>query len=120
MGKKILLIDDDIDIRDTITFLLTNAGYTVDTCCHGQDIFTTIEQSSPDLILLDVHIGEVDGRDLCKLIRSNPKTSFIPILMVSSIENIYNIINEHGANDVIEKPFTEEILLTRISRQLGF
>ncbi len=114
MNKKILVVDDDDDIREIIEFLLTQAGFRVSICSNGKDIFRTIDRTRPDLILLDIDLGEMDGRNICKAIKSNPETDSIPVIIVSAEENIYNTILDVGANDVIPKLFTEQVLLDRV------
>ena len=111
-------MEDEENVRDTIELLLVNNGFEVFTCCHGNGIFETLKETTPDLILLDILLGEIDGRTICKEIKSNPDTAHIPIIIISSVYDIFNIIIEEKANDVIPKPFTEEVLLSRIRRQL--
>lgn len=120
MNKRILVVDDDENIRDTMELLLGIAGFTVSMCATGKDIFNTIAKENPDLLLLDIYLGELDGREICKAIKKNPATSSIPVIMVSVDEKIYNTISANGANDVVAKPFTEETLLSRVKRQLAF
>ena len=119
MTTRILVVEDDENIRETIEFLLCGAGYEVATCSTGKDIFVSIENYQPHLILLDILLGELNGRDICRAIKNNRKTSNIPVIIISSMHNIYNTIADEGANDVIAKPFTEDILLSRINRQLA-
>ena len=119
MSIRILVVEDDENIRETIEFLLCRAGYEVSTCSTGKDIFTSIENYNPHLILLDILLGELNGRDICRAIKKNRETSHIPVIIISSMHNVYNAIADEGANDVIAKPFTEDILLTRINRQLA-
>ena len=119
MSKRILVIDDDENVRDTISLLLRHKGFTVFTCSTGREIFQTIQRTTPDLILLDVMLGELDGRAICKAIKNNPITSYIPVIILSGVYNIYNIILDEKANDVLPKPFTEDVLLARVGRQLS-
>lgn len=118
MNARILLIEDDEDVREVIQLLLTRAGYQVFTSATGKDVFSLIDYCQPHLILLDILLGELNGRDICNSIKSNPETSQIPVIIVSSLHNIYNTIADEGANDIIAKPFTEQILLARVQRQL--
>lgn len=118
MNTRILVIEDDEDVREVIQLLLTKAGYQVFTSATGKDIFSLIHDYQPHLILIDILLGDLNGRDICKSIKSSPETSHIPVIIVSSLDNIYNTIADEGANDIIAKPFTEEILLGRIQRQL--
>lgn len=119
MNKRILIVEDDENVRDTMELLLSQAGFSVFTCSTGKDIFNTLTTTAPDVILLDVLLGDLDGRDICKAIKNHPETAHIPVIIVSSVLNIFNIILDEKANDVISKPFTEDILLTRVKRQLS-
>lgn len=119
MKKRILVVEDDENIRDVLELLLARAGFTVFTSATGKDIFNTIQNISPDLILLDVLLGELDGRDICKALKTHMETAHIPVIIVSGVYNIFSTIVEAKANDVISKPFTEEILLRRVQRQLS-
>lgn len=118
MDKRILVIEDEDNVRETLDLILANAGFSVRTSATGIDIFNIIEQFHPDVILLDVMLDEIDGRDICKAIKQNPATNQIPVVMLSAVPDIYNAISDVGANDVISKPFDENILLSRIERQL--
>jgi len=118
MDKRILVIDDEDDVRETVDLLLSRAGFDVESFSTAKDIFKTIEEFNPDVILLDVVLGELDGRDICKAIKSDSSTNHIPVLMLSGIPDVYNAITDVGANDVISKPFDEATLLNRINRQL--
>ena len=118
MSKKILVIDDDENVLEVIQMLLSQAGYEVFTSVTGKDIFDLIHDCHPHVILLDILLGELNGKDLCRAVKSHPETSHIPVIIVSSLQNIYNTIVDEGANDIISKPFTEEILLARVQRQL--
>lgn len=118
MSKSILIVEDDENVRATMELLLSHAGFKVILSSTGKDIYQIIGQQKPDLILLDVFLGDLDGRDICRELKNNPDTSDIPIIIVSSLYNIYNTILEEKANDVIPKPFTEDILLSRVQRHM--
>jgi two-component system phosphate regulon response regulator PhoB len=119
MNKRILIIEDDENVRETLEFLLRHNGFTISTCSSGRDFFNTIKRTAPDLILLDIVLGELDGRDICKMIKDRTETAHIPIIIISSVHDIFNSILDQNANDVIPKPFTEEVLLNRVQRQLS-
>lgn len=118
MDKRILVIEDEDNVRETLDLILTNAGFSVQTSATGINIFNIIEEFKADVILLDVMLEELDGRDICKAIKQNPATAHIPVIMLSAVPDVYNAISDVGANDVISKPFDEKILLSRIERQL--
>ncbi|MEJ7691472.1 response regulator [Daejeonella sp.] len=118
MNKTIVVIEDDINVLETVTSILSYNGYTVKgfKCCP--DILDLIDTHKPDLILLDLLLEKEDGREICKTIKGNEATSGISVIIMSGAQDIYNVILECGANDVIKKPFTEEILLSRVERQI--
>jgi len=119
MCRRVLLIEDEEHVRETLQLLLTNAGYLVTASANGKNIFDLIEEFNPSLILLDILLDEMDGREICKAVKSTPSTASIPIIILSAVQDIYNSIIDFGANDVIAKPFDERTLLNRIERQLS-
>ena len=119
MDRRILVIEDEDNVRETIDLLLRNAGFTVQSFPTGKEVFSAIGNFNPDVILLDVMLDDMDGRDICKSIKSDPVTHHIPVLMLSGVPDVYNAIADVGANDVISKPFDEKTLINRIERQLS-
>ena len=119
MDKKVVILEDEDNVRETIELLLTNAGFTVKSFATGNEILKTIQEFNPDVILLDVILGDIDGRNICREIKANSITSHIPVIMFSGVPDVYNAILDVGANDVISKPFDETTLLNRIDRQLS-
>lgn len=119
MDKRVILVEDEDNVRETLDLLLTKAGYTVRSSATGTDIFDTISEFNPDVILLDVLLDDLDGRDICKAIKGNEITSHIPVIMLSAVPDVYNAITDAGANDVVSKPFDEKTLISRIERQLS-
>ena len=119
MDKRVIVIEDEDNVRETLDLLLSNAGFTVSSSATGTEIFSTITEFNPDIILLDVMLDDLDGRDICKAIKQNPVTSHIPVIMLSGVADVYNAIADVGANDVVSKPFDEQTLLKRIERQLS-
>ena len=119
MNPGILIIEDEEHVRETLTLLLENADYRVKALAGTTGLNEAIQEFKPDVILLDIILKNEDGRTICLDLKSNPKTSSIPILILSAIPEIYNTISEVGANDVISKPFEERTLLSRIQRQLS-
>ena len=118
MSNRVLFIEDEDNVRETISLLLQGAGYVVRTYATGENIFEKISEFKPDLILLDIILGDLDGREICRDIKSNPETTHIPVIILSAVPEIYNTIMDVGANDIVAKPFEENVLLSRIQRQL--
>lgn len=118
--KRILAVDDNQDILEVLRYILEDSGYEVDTLSDGHDLFQQIEKSHPDLILLDIMLGDMDGRVLCKNVKQSAETQDIPIILVSATHNIEDSIKQIGApNDFIAKPFDIHVLLNSIERQLA-
>ncbi|MBS1738125.1 MAG: response regulator [Bacteroidetes bacterium] len=117
--SRILVIDDDVDILSVMEILLTMKGFSVETIANANNAVSKIENYLPDLILLDVLISGFDGRTICKEIKSNHKTSHIPIIMFSAHPGAEATIKDYGADDFIYKPFDVDYLLSRVNIQLG-
>ena len=115
---KILVVEDEIDIRELITFSLEQEGFEVYTAPTGEEGLHFAKKGGWGLILLDGNLPGIDGFEVCKRIRSEPSISQIPILMLTARTSEEDIIQglELGANDYIAKPFSIRILLARIKR----
>lgn len=115
-----MVLDDDDDILEVVAYLLTESGYTVKTLNRGYNIFDHIKDFTPDLILMDVLLADMDGRAICKEIKENPLTKSIPVILISGTHDLAAVLNLPGApNDFIAKPFDVDQLLDAIKRQLG-
>ena len=118
--RRILAVDDDSDILEVLQFILEDSGYEVDTLSDGNYLMEKIKERTPDLILLDIMLGNSDGRELCKAVKTEISTHNIPIIMISASHNVSSTINQEGApNDFIAKPFDISNLLSKIKDQLS-
>ena len=118
--RRILAVDDDHDILEVLQFILEDSGYKVDTLSDGHKLMATIQEKHPDLILLDIMLGNMDGRELCKLVKQKIDTQKIPVIMISASHNVGATLNqENGPNDFVAKPFDINVLLNSIKRQLS-
>jgi CheY-like chemotaxis protein len=104
MSKKILVVDDDESIVEVIQLLLESEGYQVESSLSG-DCIPDFPGGFPDLILLDVLLSGKDGREICKRLKSDPKTKHIPVIMLSAHVDANRLMRDSGADDFIEKPF---------------
>lgn len=113
--KKILVVDDDDDVLETIQLILEIGGYDVEPLNDASLIFERIDVFKPDLILLDIVLGKIDGRIICHQLKLNQSTKNIPILMMSGLYKL-NEINEMncGPDDFMPKPFKMNVLLEKI------
>lgn len=120
MAQKILVVDDEPDAVDLVQFNLSNAGYEVITAADGEEALKKARTHFPDLILLDVMLPEVDGLDVCKMLRRDSATSGIPIIMLTAraaeIDRILGL--ELGADDYVTKPFSPRELVLRVKNLL--
>ena len=114
MKKKIIVADDDKDIVAVLTMMLENVGYEVQSTANG---LTTqrVADYLPDLLLLDIWMAGVDGRDICKNLKSQQHTKHIPIIMISANQNTEQLAREAGADDFIAKPFDMDKLLEKVA-----
>ena len=124
-AKKILVVDDEKDTAEMIAALLELEGYQVLSALSGSEAMRILEVESQkvpesetpvDLILLDILLGDVDGRDICLKIKENEKLKFIPVIILtvrSSLQDKINSLNL-GADDYLTKPFINEELLAKV------
>jgi two-component system phosphate regulon response regulator PhoB len=117
---KILVVDDEPDALELVSFNLKSAGYEVVTADNGSEALKKARQHVPDLILLDVMLPEVDGLEVCKLLRRDPATAPIPIIMLTAkageIDRVLGL--ELGAEDYVTKPFSPRELVLRVKNLL--
>jgi len=118
MGKRILAIDDNEDILDTLNLILSLEGYEIHASLSPENIGNDIFNFKPDLILLDIQMGIYNGLDVCKKLKSNLHTQNIPVIIISSDESIEKAITEYSADDTIMKPFDISQLIHKVSKYL--
>ena len=114
--SKILIIDDEKDLVESIEYNLKKEGFTVSKAYDGQAGLKSAREKSPDLIILDLMLPEISGMDLCKIIKKEDRTAAIPIIMLtaktSQVDKIVGL--EIGADDYLTKPFDMRELIARI------
>jgi len=113
MGNKILVIDDDPGILEALTLTLEVYGYSVETASSLKEVYEKIAKINPSLILLDVLLSGIDGRDICRKLKSNGKKA-IPIIMISAHPDVEKSVHDAGADAFISKPFEMNDLLAKI------
>jgi two-component system phosphate regulon response regulator PhoB len=121
MAKKILVIEDDKDIRDTVALILIGENYEVVESGDSK-ILKYLHHHNPDLILMDNWLTEwksdANGQQLSKQLKTNPETSHIPIVMMSAVSNIKEIAEESLADAYIMKPFDIADLLAIVKKHI--
>ncbi len=114
--ERILVVDDEEDLLELVRYNLSKEGYRVRCAASGETAIQEAKSLLPDLILLDLMLPAVDGLAVCKLLKSNPETQHIPIMMVTAKTAEADVVSglELGADDYITKPFSPRVLLARI------
>jgi two-component system phosphate regulon response regulator PhoB len=121
MKPKILIVDDEVDALEVLGFKLREAGFTPLFAKDGARALAAVRSDRPDLIVLDLMLPEVDGLEVCKILRRDPATARLPILMLTAraaeMDRVVGL--ELGADDYVTKPFSPRELVLRIRKLLG-
>ncbi len=115
--KKILIADDDPAILEALTLMLEDADYEVETTVNGETIYK-MEKEYPDLLVLDIWMSGMDGRDICKHLKKQELTKDIPIIIMSANKDTKQMAKESGADDFITKPFEMKDLLAKVAQYI--
>ena len=120
MKAKVLVVDDEPDALELIDYNLRGAGYQVFTAANGTRAMELAQRHLPDLIILDLMLPEIDGIEVCKILRRNTETQDIPIIMLTAkADEIDRVIGlEVGADDYVTKPFSPRELTLRVKNIL--
>jgi phosphate regulon transcriptional regulator PhoB len=116
MNDKILIVDDEPDIVDLVSYNLKKDGFRVTTASDGEQALNKIRKDKFDLVVLDLMLPGIQGVELCRIIRNDPKTAVTPIIMLTAKgEEVDRVIGlESGADDYMTKPFSSRELIARI------
>lgn len=114
--QKILVVDDEAVLRDTISYNLEQAGYQVIKAANGLDALDSARQEPPDLVVLDIMLPGIDGLEVCRQLRRERATATVPIIMLTAkADEIDKVVGlEVGADDYMTKPFGRRELLARV------
>src|SRR6185437_12649916 len=120
MRKKILVVDEDADLVELIRFNRTQAGYAIGTASNGVEAIKKARSWQPDLIVLDIMMPELDGFAVCEILRRDPATAGIPIMMLTALSSELGRMAGlgSGATDFVTKPFSPRLLVQRIEELL--
>jgi DNA-binding response OmpR family regulator len=122
MGKKIVIVDDDHVIQETLQELFTDAGYTVSVAADGVSGFDLIARERPDVVVADILLPRMHGIALCEKLKATHDFRSIPIILMTGVYKDVNLrmyVHKGLADDFIEKPFREKDLLGKIENLIG-
>jgi two-component system, OmpR family, alkaline phosphatase synthesis response regulator PhoP len=118
--QKVLVVEDEGDIRELIRFNLAQEGYVVEEAVDGAEALDRIERRAPDLVLLDLMLPRMSGLELCRRLRANPASVRLPIIVVtaksSEVDRVLGL--EMGADDYVVKPFSPREVVARVKALL--
>jgi twitching motility two-component system response regulator PilG len=120
-GKKILLVEDQESLLKLESILLTSRGFEVRGVSDGEAALAAIEEDIPDLMLLDIMLPDLDGFEICRMIKEKERTRKIPIIMVTARKSRMDVqlSKEAGADAYITKPFKSAMLIETIQKILA-
>ena len=118
--ESVLIIDDEADIRDILAYNLKKEGFTVHTASNGKDGIEIAQSKQPDIVILDVMMPEMDGIEVCDVLRNNPSTKHMRICFLTARSEDYSQIAglDAGADDYVAKPIKPRVLISRIKALL--
>ena len=119
MKKKILLVDDELDLQRIAKIRVESFGYEVVALTTGEEVLEWLEKNIPDLILMDLVLPNIQGDEVCRRLKSNNKLKHIPVILYSSKGDISEEAKRACANDCMAKPFEAQDLLFKIKKLIG-
>ncbi len=120
LPKHILIVDDEADLVELVSYNLKKEGFTVDSSPDGESALSKIRKGKYDLIVLDLMLPGIQGIDLCRILRNDPKTAGLPVIMLTAKgEEVDKVLGlEMGADDYMGKPFSPRELVARVKAVL--
>ena len=114
--ESVLVVDDERDILELVKYNLDKEGYQVTVVATGEDALAAARTKLPDIVILDLMLPGVDGLEVCRRLKADPKTHAIPIVMLTAKGDEADIVTglELGASDYVTKPFSPRVLTARI------
>jgi two-component system, OmpR family, alkaline phosphatase synthesis response regulator PhoP len=117
---RILVVDDERDILELVTYNLEKDGYAVTAVSSGEDALASVRSHAPDLIVLDLMLPGIDGLEVCRVMKADARLRGIPIVMLTAKDGEADVVTglELGATDYVTKPFSPRVLLARVKAVL--
>jgi two-component system, OmpR family, alkaline phosphatase synthesis response regulator PhoP len=120
LKQSVLVVEDEEDIRELVSYNLHREGYQVAGVASGEDALAAVAAKPPDLVLLDLMLPGLDGLSVCRKLKSSPQTDTIPVVMLTAKGEEIDVVTglNLGADDYIAKPFSPKVLLARVQAVL--
>lgn len=116
MSSRVLIVEDELDIRELVVHHLKREGYQVSAASSGEEALRQVQAAPPDLVLLDLMMPAMDGLEVCRRLRQDPATAMLPIVMLTAkgdeVDRVLGL--EIGADDYVVKPFSPKELVARV------
>ena len=116
MASRVLVVEDEPDIRELLAFHLERGGYQVTRATTGPEALRQLRAAPPDLVILDLMLPELDGLEVCRRLRADPATATLPVIMLTAkgdeVDRVVGL--ELGADDYVVKPFSPKEMLARV------
>lgn len=118
--RNVLVVDDEADLVELVSYNLRKEGFAVDSASDGEEVLSRIRKKKYDLLILDLMLPGLQGMELCRILRNDPKTSRLPIIMLTAKgEELDKVLGlEMGADDYMTKPFSPRELVARVKAVL--
>src|SRR5512135_1604683 len=118
--RNVLVVDDEADLVELVSYNLRKEGFAVDSASDGEEALSRIRKKKYDLLILDLMLPGLQGMELCMILRNDPKTSRLPIIMLTAKgEELDKVLGlEMGADDYMTKPFSPRELVARVKAVL--
>lgn len=120
MSTRILVVDDEPDLRELVRLNLAAEGFAVETAGGGREALERIRRAAPDLVVLDLMMPDLSGNDVCRQLRADPATAELPVVMLTAkADEVDRVVGfELGADDYVAKPFSPRELVLRVKAVL--
>lgn len=120
MKKSVLIVEDDEDIQQMVTYNLVRSGFQVECASSGEEAVDVVKRNKPDIILLDIMLPGIDGLQVCRILRADSQTSAIPVIMMTARGQETDVVAglDLGADDYVSKPFSPKVLVSRVKAVL--
>lgn len=119
MPKRIIVVDDDPCLLESIADFLTSEGYVVSTFTTGEGLLDRVACWRPDLVVLDVRLPGVSGDQLAMQLKSDGSTKLVPVILISASEDLRSVFETVGVEGHLSKPFDLDTFIALIERQIS-